>query len=558
MFGGVKNLSRDFLQDAAKVPVIVPVTVAFLCGVWAGYTWPAGRMMIGIAAAGLLAGAGFFCWRRHWTGARRVFWVVAFLAAGYLRSADEVHRINADFRRVESAADAFTIVCKVAEVPSVQELKGRAARYSFKASQVRLAQSGGRITAPVRVNWYGAREGVAGAVPVCGECWQFEGRMYRVKSRRGDPELVINSGESRSTRLRAMDAGAIAGRIAGLRAEAARRIIIGIEDWKDVADIHQAVLLGYKNKLSRPMRDAFAWSGTIHVFAISGLHIALIASVFVFFVSSCGVPRYYWIYLLGPLLLIYTVATGVRPSAVRACLMALFYFSAPVFGRRFNALAALAAAALTVHLFTPAYIFDLGCILSFSVMLGLIVLFKPLSDLLKMVFRIEDREIQARLYQVAGDLRKAARLKGEIRFLTFMAELLGVTIAAWLASVPLSAWYFQRITPGGMIANMIITPCALMVVTAGVLGFAASYVSTWLAACFNNAAGFFTTIMIKTAVLISGCPLAQFEVKKWPLAGVWLWFAALLMLAWLLRRYTTRACGSDLSWLDAGSGGTRG
>ena len=91
----------------------------------------------------------------------------------------------------------------------------------------------------------------------------------------------------------------------------------------------------------------------------------MIASVLFFFVSSCGVPRYYWVYILAPLLLIYTFATGLRPSAVRACLMALFYFSAPVVGRRFNALSALATTALAVHLFAPAYIFDLGCILSF-------------------------------------------------------------------------------------------------------------------------------------------------------------------------------------------------
>jgi len=553
----VKKLGLDFLHDTAGIPAVVWVTAAFLGGVWTGYVCDADRVMIGTFAAGLLLLAGGLGWRRRWMLARKAFFMIAFLTAGFLRSAYEVERSERDFARVESASAAFSIVCRVAEVPSVQELQGRAARYRFKASHVRLAESGGRITAPVRVNWYGAKPTLNTAVPRCGDRWRLEGRMYKVRSRTGDPELIINSGESRSLRLSSINSGAVSGRVARFREEAARRIVIGIEDWQDVADIHQAVLLGYKNKLSRRMREAFAWSGTIHVFAISGLHIALIASVFVFFVSSCGVPRYYWVYILGPLLLLYTVATGLRPSAVRACLMALFYFSAPVFGRRFSALCALAAAALAVHLFTPAYIFDIGCILSFSVMLGLIVLFKPVCDLLKQAFRIEALEIQARLYEVSEDCRTAARLRGRARLLSFAAELLGVTTAAWLTSLPLSAWFFQRITPGGLAANLIITPCAFMVVTAGVLGFAGSYISTGLAACFNNAAGFFTTIMIKTAVLISGCPLAQFEVKRWPLAGVWLWFAALFLLAWLLRRYT-RARASDLSWLDADSGGTRG
>ncbi len=277
----------------------------------------------------------------------------------------------------------------------------------------------------------------------------------------------------------------------------------------------------------------------------------MIASVLVLFISSCGVPRYYWIYILAPLLFIYTFATGLRPSAVRACLMALFYFSAPVIGRRFNALSALAATALVVHLAVPAYISDLGCILSFSVMLGLIVLFKPVCEIFKKAFRVEDLELQSRLYSVSEDYKKAAYLSRCAGILTFIAELMAVTTSAWLASMPLSAYFFERITPGGLLANMIITPCALMLVTAGVLGFAASFFSAWLAACFNNAAAVFTTIMIKTASLISGCPFTHFEVHNWPLWGVWIWFAALMILAWVLRRYLS-SHDDGLGWMGEG------
>jgi len=548
MLAGVRDLIKDFVNDVMQISWIVLVTTAFLFGILVGYNDPDITLFV-FTAAGFVALVHCIflrCRRKAISG--KILAVLVFFVLGFLRSSSEVHRVNSDFELVEATDRAVEITCEVGDTPSVKPLKGRSARYRFKASGVRLVDSGRRITAPVKVNWYGDRDGATGDVPECGDRWRFEGRMYTVKNRHGEAFLNINSGEGRSSYLSSPNPGALSSRVAEFRKGASLRVAIGIEDWNDVVDIHQAVLLGYKSKISWQMRQIFSRSGTIHVFAISGLHIALLASVLVFFVSSCGISRYNWIFILAPLLLIYTLATGLRPSSVRACIMAIFYFAAPLIGRRFNALSALAATALAVHVFAPANIFDLGCILSFCVMLGLIVLFKPLSELLKKGFRIEEIEIQARLYHVSENYKRARHLRWAGSFLRFTAELLGVTTSAWLASMPLSAYFFERITPGGIFANMIVTPSALMLVTAGILGYAASFFSRWMAICFNNAAGFFTTIMIRTASFISNCRFMSFEVKAWPLWGVWIWFAVLLVTAWLMRRQMRRS-QSDLSWL---------
>ena len=548
MLAGVIDLIKEFVNDVMQISWIVMVTIAFLCGILVGYNDPDITLFVFTAVGFVALVLCIFlrCRRKAISG--KILAVLVFFVLGFLRSSSEVHRVQSDFEFIEATDRAVEMTCEVGGIPSVKPLKGRSARYRFKALNVRLVDSGRRITAPVRVNWYGDRDGAVGDVPECGERWRFEGRMYTVKNRYGDEFLIINSGERRSSYLSSPNPGALSRRVAEFRKGASLRVAIGIEDWDDVADIHQAVLLGYKSKISRQMRWIFSRSGTIHVFAISGLHIALLASVLVFFVSSCGIPRYNWIFILAPLLLIYTLATGLRPSSVRACIMAIFYFAAPLIGRRFNALSALAATALAVHVFAPTNIFDLGCILSFCVMLGLIVMFKPLSELLKKVFRVENIEIQARLYNVSENYKKARRLRWGGSFLRFTAELLGVTTAAWLTSMPLSAYFFERITPGGIFANMIVTPSALMLVTAGILGYVASFFSRWMATCFNNAAGFFTTIMIRTASFISNCRFMNFEVKAWPLWGVWLWFAVLLVTAWLMRRQMRRF-QSDLSWL---------
>ena len=88
---------------------------------------------------------------------------------------------------------------------------------------------------------------------------------------------------------------------------------------------------------------------------------------------------------------------------------------------------------------------------------------------------------------------------------------------------------------GGLLANVIVAPCAFMIVTAGFLGMAASFVSGWLASCFNHAAGLFTTVMGWTAETAAAMPGGNFRVPRWSPWMVWAWFAALALLAVLLR-----------------------
>jgi ComEC/Rec2-related protein len=259
-------------------------------------------------------------------------------------------------------------------------------------------------------------------------------------------------------------------------------------------------------------------------------------------------PRYHWLFVLVPLLFVYTLITGMRPSAMRASLMAILFFCAPCFHRQFNTLTALAAAALIVHFFRPAFITDIGSILSFSVMLGLIALYKPFNAIFLRMMRAREIHAEAVLLKAADDFNRARALLIVTRLMQFVAGLCAVTIAAWLASMPLSAYFFGRVTPGGILANLIISPCAFMLVVAGVIGYAVSFVSLTLAAVFNNAAAVFTTIMIKTAALVSSMPFSNFKVDKFSSWVVWFWFALLLISAWCLRKWIEK-CDDGLDWM---------
>jgi competence protein ComEC len=227
--------------------------------------------------------------------------------------------------------------------------------------------------------------------------------------------------------------------------------------------------------------------------------------------------------------------------------MALLYLAAPLIGRRPNALMALAGTALIVHVIQPWLIFDIGSVLSFTVMGGLVAFCRPFCQMGHRLFRVARLTERANLARAAGAKAHARRLNMLAHAITWLSDSFAVSLAAWMASLPLTAHYFGRFTPGGLFANLAVGPCSFFIVVAGCLGVATSTVSEWVAGCFNNAAGFFTWLMVRSAQITVALPGTNMRIKSWPLWLVWLWFGVLLVLAvWL---NTRRRRPDGLAWL---------
>ena len=82
-----------------------------------------------------------------------------------------------------------------------------------------------------------------------------------------------------------------------VRREFSRRIGIGLEHDRSVANLNRAILLGERGRLPRGTRDVFVASGTMHVFAISGLHVMAVAEVFTLCLAFLLVPVRWALYL---------------------------------------------------------------------------------------------------------------------------------------------------------------------------------------------------------------------------------------------------------------------
>lgn len=288
-----------------------------------------------------------------------------------------------------------------------------------------------------------------------------------------------------------------------LKRTLSRRVGLGLEHEPRVTALNRAILLGERANLSGDVKRAFVDSGSIHVFAVSGLHVMAIARVFMVFVALFGVSARWQGFLAMPLVWLYVMLIGAPPSAIRAAVMASIYVTAPIFWRRPNGPIAWAMTFIGVHLLSPDQIANVGSLFSFTVMLALIF---------------------------------AARYgRGLVNPL---GKLLYFTFAAWAAGVPIAAVAFGRLTLSGLLSNLVLVGLAVNAVVSGIVGLFLSFVWEPLAVHFNNFSAIVTKLMLTVAEGVSRLPGASFDIPRWGVSECILWYLAMALFFYLVYRRT--------------------
>jgi len=289
-----------------------------------------------------------------------------------------------------------------------------------------------------------------------------------------------------------------------IREDLSRRIGIGRGFDRETTALSRAILLGERDRLPRQSRRLFVESGTMHVFAISGLHVMAIADVLSLVLSLTFLPRRFVGLASLPLLWGYVYLIGAPPSAVRAAAMASFTSLAPLFWRSPDGLRAWSLTFLLVHLCRPQLIVDAGNALSFAVMLAIVL--------------------------VGRHVRRLPKWK----------QTALVTLAAWAVGVPIAARLFGQVAPGGLLANLVLIAAAKLTVVTGVLGLGSSYLSESVAAHVNNLSAIGVKAMVLVADGVSRLPGSCLETGRWSLLTCAEWYAALVLTSGLVWRISER------------------
>jgi len=450
--------------------------------------WPAAAISLGALALALYA-----------AGMKGLRFAVAFFAGLVLA-------LHAAHQRNETLAEA-TWRSAGSPFRRVLEVEGEAREFAERdgARWTSFPSSAGGLRLKVVF-----RRPAGDALPLVGEKWDCAGWLARTND--DDPcrrRVLWVKGRMAFARKADVPDGAIKSRLRRLKAELSRRMGIGLGESASGADLNRAILLGERARLSKSDRDAFAAAGTMHVFAISGLHVMMVAGALSLLLSVSGVPARAAGIAIVPALWAYVAMTGFSPSAVRAAAMASISSSAPLFWRKPDWLVSWSATFLAVYGRDPMMMYDTGCALSFAVMLG-IVLWE----------RFAEEFIRSRAISCVA-----------------------TALAIWAVGMPIAARAFGRITPGGILANVVLVPAAGVGVKAALLGVLASAFSDRLAAYANNFAALVSGAMSAVSRITALIPGANAEVEPWSAAKCVAWYAALSLLLVLARRALARRRG---------------
>ncbi|MBT1702527.1 ComEC/Rec2 family competence protein [Chryseosolibacter indicus] len=141
--------------------------------------------------------------------------------------------------------------------------------------------------------------------------------------------------------------------------------------------IAAALVLGVTDGLDNELLNAYAATGTMHVLAVSGLHISIIYAILLFMLKPVVEKgRAPWLLAVVSLLILWAYAfiTGLSPSVLRAVVMFSFLIIAKALSRDTNIYNTLAASAFCLLVYDPFLIMSVGFQLSYMAVFAIVYL----------------------------------------------------------------------------------------------------------------------------------------------------------------------------------------
>lgn len=217
---------------------------------------------------------------------------------------------------------------------------------------------------------------------------------------------------------------------------------MGIEG--DELAVLSALSLGDKSTLSPDLKSDYAAAGAMHILAVSGLHVGIIFLLFNQLFKRFNdsvVQRTIKALLLLLVIWAYAMLTGFSPSVQRASCMFSFIIISSALKRHSNIINSIAGSALLLILINPNLLYELGFQLSYAAVVGIVLIHPAIYPLVGSKFWIIDKAW----------------------------SLIVVSLAAQLATLPFTIYYFHQFPNWFLLINLLIIPMAFMIVSGALI-----------------------------------------------------------------------------------------
>ena len=230
--------------------------------------------------------------------------------------------------------------------------------------------------------------------------------------------------------------------------------------------IYNALLLGERKEISSEIKDDFLRSGTMHYLSLSGLHVAMLTGFLWFALRVVGVPRLLQGLLPLVFVICYMILVPNRPPIFRAGLIMIMFCIAFIMRKSSSGLNLLAFSCLVLLVVKPLNFFDIGFQLSYGVVISLIII-SP--DFFVRVFEDPTKIKLVERYSLTMlDTRRWHEIWRD-RVRQYFLYSIAVSVVAWMVSVPLVCYSFNRISWLAPVNSVILAIPVTAAMAAGVI-----------------------------------------------------------------------------------------
>ena len=256
--------------------------------------------------------------------------------------------------------------------------------------------------------------------------------------------------------------------------------------------ILSALTLGYRENLDKDVQRSFSVSGAMHVLAVSGLHTGIVWGIVVWLLTLGGWLKPLWEekwkrWLLNIIAIVliwmYAFVTGLSPSVMRSALMLSFWALSGLLEKQISRWNPLFSAAMIILIINPLALWSVSFQLSFAAVAGIML--------------------------IGQKMQRSISLKG--RMLQYVGGLMLVSVAAQIATMPLTMHYFGQTSNYFALTNLVVIPMAgvLLVLGFGTLAMSWCVIGEWL----GVATKWCTWLLREVVEWIEGLPFSTTQIS---------------------------------------------
>jgi len=207
--------------------------------------------------------------------------------------------------------------------------------------------------------------------------------------------------------------------------------------------VSAALILGYTDKIDSDLISVYQGTGALHILSVSGMHVGVIFIVLNFLLI--GLEKTKSGKIIKPIILVlmiwfYAAITGFSPAVNRAATMITFVIIGQSFNRYTNIYNTIAASAIFLLLLNPLLLANIGFQLSYVAVIGIVILQKRIYN-----WWIPKSWLLNQLWLIVS-----------------------VSLAAQIATAPLSLYYFHQFPNYFLLTNIIIVPPSNFIIYSGI------------------------------------------------------------------------------------------